>query len=122
MPEAAELPLVTELPESFVREFRAEIEGTIPQEKVQVELRQQMGARIAAQMGSVRAEGLGQKIASIDGRLFFRMRQAFGHEDNWLNDFLADNPALCCPGYRPKSDPRRKGFTYSGGKPISRPK
>lgn len=111
--------IITVLPQEFIREFEDEIIGRIPEEKAQVELRQQMSARIMAQAGSIKVPGLGQKVASIDPRLFFRMQRSFGHEEHWLQDFLADNPALCAPGYRPKrKGDLRHSKTIVGGKPV----
>ena len=116
MPEAE---IVTALPDSFLREFEQEILGQIPEEKAQVELRQQQNARIMAMAGSVYIPGVGQKVAEIDPRLYFRMQHSFGHEDNWLKDFLADCPELCAPGYKPKrKDDFRHGKTFVGGKPV----
>ena len=111
--------LVTELPPAFLDEFMADVKGMIPKEKVQVELRQQQSARIMHQAGSLSIPGVGQKVASIDPRLYFRMLHSFGHEENWLKDFLADNPDLCAPGYRPKrKGDLRHGKTFIGGKPV----
>lgn len=110
--------VITSLPEEFVREFEAEVIGRVPQEKVEAGLRQAKLARIMRQAGSSYIPGVGQKIAEIDPRLYFRMLQSFGHEENWLKDFLADNPELCAPGYRPKKNSLRHGKTFVDGKPI----
>jgi hypothetical protein len=120
MSEEATLPeIVTELPQSFLDEFENDVKGRVPEEKVQVELRQQMSARIMAQTGSLKIEGLGQRVASIDPRLYFRMQSEFGQHEGWLKDFLADNPELCAPGYRPKrKGDLRHAKTFVGGKPV----
>lgn len=110
--------LITELPPDFLKEFEDEVLGRIPEEKVQVQLRQVENARIAQAIGSTRIEGLGQKIAEIDARLYFRMLHAFGGEEGWLTDFLRDNPQLCAPGYKPKGNSLRHGKTFIGGKPV----
>lgn len=110
--------IVTSLPEDFVREFEAEVLGRIPEEKLQVSLRQARLARIMKQAGSTWIPGIGQKVAEIDARLYFRMKHAFGHEENWLDDFLADNPELCAPGYRPRGSSLRHGKTFLNGAPI----
>ncbi len=113
--------IITDLPGDFIDEFEREITGRIPQEKVQVELRQLRSAKIANAVGSARIEGLGQKIAEIDPRLYFRMLHAFGHHEGWLEDLLADNPQLCVPGYKPKRSRThhlRHGKTFIGGKPV----
>lgn len=110
--------LITELPPGFVSEFADEILGTIPEEKVQCELRQMRAARIMQQAGSVSIPGIGQKIASIDPRLYFRMRAEAGGDPDFIYDYLADNPYLCAPGYKPKSSALRHGKTFIDGKPV----
>ena len=110
--------IITEVPPDFIREFKDNIAGTIPEEKVKAHLRQARIARVMRQAGSICIPEVGQKIAQIDGRLYWRLRMQYGHEDNWLNEFLADNPILCAPGYRPKADPRRHGKTFVNGKPV----
>lgn len=117
--EATLSEIVTELPQSFLDEFENDVRGRVPQEKVQVELRQQQNARIMAHTGSLYVPGLGQKVAEIDPRLYFRMQNEFGHHEGWLKDFLADNPSLCAPGYRPqRKGDLRHGKTFVGGKPV----
>lgn len=111
--------LITELPPGFVSEFADEILGTIPQEKVQCELRQMAIKRVMQMAGSVYIPGIGQKVAEVDGRLWHRMRQEAGGDPNFLDDYLADNPQLCAPGYRPKrKGDFRHGKTFIGGKPV----
>lgn len=110
--------LITEVPRSFMEEFHDHIIGNIPAEKVQCELRQARNARIMQQAGSLKIDGVGQKIAEIDPRLWFRMLHSFGHQDNWLDDFLADNPQLCAPGYKPKSSALRHSKSFVGGAPV----
>lgn len=118
--------IVTSVPQDFLKEFEAEILGQIPEEKVKADLRQAEIGRQMKREGSVRMNGLGQKVAEIDPRLYFRMRHDFGknyEESEWLKDFLASNPQLCAPGYRPrrKSD-LRHSFTMVGGTPVNNPK
>lgn len=110
--------IITQLPEQFMREFEAELTGRIPAEKVKVHLKQEQAARVSRIAGSVAIEGVGQKIASIDPRLYFRMLQDHRDHEGWLHDFLADNPELCCPGYKPKQNGLRHGHTYLNGQPV----
>jgi len=116
----APLPLISELPDGFLREFEAEILGRVPQEKIDAQLKIEKTARVMRQAGSVMMEGLGQKIAQIPARLYFRCLHDMGkHSDNWLDDLLRDNPALCAPGFRPRRrDDFRHGKTFIGGKPV----
>jgi hypothetical protein len=105
--EVGDNEVITSLPEQFLREFENEVLGRVPQEKIEAGLRQAKLARI-----------MKQKIAEIDARLYFRMMQSFGHEENWLRDMLADNPELCAPGYRPKKNGLRHSKTFVNGKPV----
>lgn len=117
---ATENEVIGHVDPAFVREFADHILGTIPKEKVQAELKQERNARIMQAAGSVCIEDLGQRVAVINPRLYFRMLHSFGHEENWLDDFLADNPMLCAPGYRPKQNSTRHGITYVGGAPVGK--
>lgn len=111
--------LITGLPQQFLDEFEAEIRGRVPAEKVAAQLRQEKLARISRQAGSTIIDTLGQKVASIDPRLYFRMLAQHGEHENWIDDLLADNPELCCPGYNPKrKGDLRHGKTFVGGKPV----
>ena len=114
--------VITTLPPGFVEEFADEILGTIPQEKVQVQLRQEKIARVMKQAGPRHIEDMGQRVAVIDRRLYFRLMQQFGPTDEWLNDFLVDNPMMCAPGYRPKQNGLRHGTTFINGESVSKPK
>lgn len=105
----------------FVREFSDHILGTIPEEKVKCELRQLRNARVMQAAGSVCIEDLGQKIASIDPRLYFRMLHDFAaspDDTDFIDDMLRANPALRAPGYRPPQKGTQQGITYIGGVPV----
>ncbi len=110
--------ILTELPESFVAEFAAELEGSIPNEKAQVELRQMRNKRIMDAAGSVCVEGVGQLKTSMDARLWFRLFQEHGKHEGWLDDFLCDNPSLCAPGFKPKQRSLRHSKSFVSGKPV----
>lgn len=75
-------------------------------EKAQSVLRQAEIARIMQKTGSLRSEGLGQKVGGIDTRTFMRWHQE--HPGCWSDpsfrrQFLADNPQCRAPGYQPPS-------------------
>ena len=111
--------LITGLPQSFLDEFEAEIRGRVPAEKVAAQLRQEKLARVMKQVGSTQIDTLGQKITSMDPRLYFRCFAERGHEENWIDDLLKDNPELCAPGYRPRrKGDFRHGKTFIAGKPV----
>jgi hypothetical protein len=104
--------IITKVPPEFVRQYWREIEGSIPQEKVSSHLRQIGLAKVMASQGSGMIEGLGQKAASIDPRLFFRLQQQHGNAvHEWLPEYLKDNPHMCAKGYRPKVNAARHGIT-----------
>lgn len=113
--------LITNLPQQFLDEFEDEILGRIPEEKVKAQLRQEKIARVMQAAGSVKLSELGQKIAQIDSRLYFRMRQecaASPDDTDWIDDMLRDNAELCAPGYKPKASLFRHGKTFLDGKPV----
>ena len=116
--------ILTTVPESFLREFESEIMGRIPAEKVKIQLEQAKWARVMAAEGSCRLDGLGQRAAVIDRRLFFRWLHENQHAPvhEWLDDLLADNPDMVSKGYTPKRSGARHGFTYVGGEAVSGPK
>jgi hypothetical protein len=111
--------ILTEIPQDFLNEFQDHILGTIPEEKVQVELRQVGIARVMQAVGPEKIEGLGQKIAEIDARLYFRLlHDANDPTGGWIKEYLADNPNLCAPGYKPRGHSLRHGKTFLNGKPV----
>lgn len=112
--------IITNLPPEYVREYWDDLMGRIPQEKIEANLRQARNARIMQQAGSLKVEGLGQKVAEIDARLYFRMQHDFGHHEGWLDDFLASNPELCSPGWKPRRRKHdlRESKTFINGVPI----
>ena len=113
--------LIGSVDPEFVREFSGHILGTIPEEKIKCELRQVRNARVMQAAGSVCVEDLGQRIAVIDPRLYFRALHSFGaspDDTDFIDDLLADNPSMCAPGYRPPQKSTRHGITFVGGKPI----
>lgn len=117
---APEPEILTEIPKQFISEYWDHIIGRVPQEKIDCELRQLRAQRVMQQAGSVNIEGVGQKIAEIDPRLWFRMQHSFGHHEGWIDDMLADNPQLCAPGYKPRrrKNDLRHSLTMVGGKPA----
>ncbi len=119
--DTSEPELITGVPDSFLREFEAEILGRVPEEKIKCQLRQEKIARVMHAAGSVMMESLGQKIATIDARLYHRMRldyAASADDTDWIDDMLLSNPMLCAPGYHPPQKGTQKGLTFVNGKPV----
>lgn len=116
--------IITQLPEDFKREFAEHLSSTIPYEKVKVELEQAKLARVMAAEGSCRINGIGQQVARINPRLFFRWLQENGNAapHHWIEDLLADNPQLCAKGYRPRKNSLRHGMTFVNGESVSKTK
>lgn len=115
--------LIAELPQSFMDEFEAEIRGRVPAEKVKAQLAMEKNARIMKMAGSTTIDTLGQKIATIPARLYFRMLHDMGQRDagsdEWLLDLLRDNPILCAPGFTPgRKHDLRHSKSFVGGKPV----
>lgn len=121
---AEEPQIITKLDENFKREFAEHLSSTIPVEKAMIELKQQELARIMAAEGSCRINGLGQQVAKINPRLFFRWLHENGNAapHHWIEDLLADNPQLCAKGYRPRKNSLRHGHTFIAGESVSKTK
>lgn len=118
--------IITNLPQSVYDEVEAWVKGRVPQEKIDADLRMAKNARIMQKAGSINIPTLGQKIATIPSRLYFRMLASQGQNDassdEWLLDMLADNPALCAPGFKAKrKGDLRHSATFIDGKPVGKP-
>lgn len=115
----AEPAIVTSLPQDFMREFADEVLGSIPEEKVQMQLKEAEIGRVLAAEGSLRSvQGLGQKLGEIPARMYFRFEQEFPgcwQDDAFVREFFADNPRLRAPGWKPKASSLRYGVTFNGG-------
>jgi hypothetical protein len=114
--------IITELPESFLREFEQEVMGTIPDEKVQADLRQAEIGRVLINEGAQQIEGVGQKLGTIDARIWHRWHQM--HPGCWddkqfRDEFFSDNPKCRAPGWTPKQSKLRHGITFIGGESVS---
>lgn len=117
--------IITGFDQKALDEIERYVQGRVPQEKIDAELRMEKTARIMAQAGSVNIPTLGQKIATIPRRTYFRMLEDFGQgdasSDEWLLDCLADDPRLCAPGFRPKrKGDLRHAITFVNGTPVGK--
>ena len=75
----------------------------VPAEKARAVLKQAEIARALELEGSIRHEGLGQKIGTIDARTFMRWHQQFQHcwsDPGFIKEFLKNNPCYRAAGYR----------------------
>lgn len=119
--------LIVGFDQAALDEVEHYVKARIPQEKVMQELRMAKNARIMAAAGSVNIPTLGQKIATIPARLYFRWMNSKEHgqgdysSDETIMDLLKDNPELCAPGFTPKrAGDYRHGITYVNGTPIGK--
>ena len=74
----------------------------VEKEKAQAILRQAEIARVMEKTGSLKSDGLGQKIGAIDSRVFFRWWQEYHgcwQDEGFIREFLRDNPQCRAPGY-----------------------
>lgn len=102
----------------FLRSVKESVIEQFPQEKAKGASDIAATGRALQAEGSSRMDGLGQKMGSIPGRIYFRWQQMLPgcwQDKQFVEEFLYDNPACCAPGYRPKPRQLRHGFTYTGG-------
>ncbi len=117
--------LITGFDQAALDEIERYVQGRVPQEKIDAELRMEKTARIMKAAGSINIPTLGQKIAQIPARTYFRMLADMGQgdasSDEWIEDALRDNPILCAPGYKAgrKAD-FRHGITFVNGQPVGK--
>jgi hypothetical protein len=106
----------------FALALSKHIIDSIPEEKAKAVLRQARIARATQQAGSISVEGIGQRAAVMDRRLYFRLMQTHSHHEGWLDDFLYDCPEFRAPGYRPKRAGKdlRHGITFMNGIPMGK--
>lgn len=112
-----EIDLVTDIPKEWWRKWEREYINTeVPKEKIAYQLQEATIAKANKAVGSAIIEGLGQKMGEIPARIWFRWQQE--HPGCWQNrefvrEFFADNPSLCAPGWKPKTNPYRKGVSFA---------
>lgn len=111
--------IIAQLPQSFLDEFEKEIQRDVPKEKLKSQLNQEKLARIMRQAGSTTIDGIGQLVAKIDARTYFRNMAAHGEHEDWLTDLIRDNPQCRAPGYNPRrKGDLRHGITFVNGTPT----
>jgi hypothetical protein len=112
--------------EFFDAEFAAHLEGKVrrflPQEKHEASQRQLKIARGLQRDGSVVSNVTGQKLGSVDARIFHRWQKTdpnFWRDPIKVERFLLDNPDCRAPGWKPKFRHMEKGVTYVAGVPVT---
>ncbi len=99
----------------LAREVTDSVVAQFPHEKEQAKKEMIRTANELAERGSDWVDGRGQAIGSIPPRLYMRwqiMLPGCWQDRGFVEEFLADNPACCAPGYRPR---RKVYFTVAGG-------
>lgn len=85
-------------------ELHDHVQAQLPQEKARAEREMRETAEALKAQGSASVEGLGQAIASIPPIIYYRWEQLYRgcwRDNDFVNEFLADNPQCCAPGYKP---------------------
>jgi len=91
--------------EQFAHGVSKEVIASYPAEKAAILARQAGIAKTLQERGSRHSDGLGQHMARIDARAYWRWereRPGCWQDKQWVDDFLRDNPAYCAVGYKPK--------------------
>lgn len=108
--------------EEFARYLENKVRGQLGEEKQAANRRQKAIGRELQAEGSTISRVMGQKLGTIDARIYHRFNLEFPgcwKDPEFVQAFLADNPQCRAPGWRPKPVIGRKGVTYVGGAPIS---
>jgi hypothetical protein len=77
----------------------------VEEEKVKAVRNQALIARVMEKTGSLKMEGIGQKVGAIDIRTFMRWQQMHPgcwNDPTFREEMLRDNAHMRAPGYRPK--------------------
>ncbi len=85
--------------------MNAKVWREMPAEKARAAQEQTRIAQKLQAQGSVRINGLGQKMGSIDRRTYFRHQQenpGCWSDPGYAEQLLRDSPKLRAPGYQPK--------------------
>ena len=88
-------------------------ENALPAEKANIEARGKVIGSKLHQEGSLRIDGVGQKVAEIPLALYVRLEQQFPgcmRDKEFVDALLADNPQFRAQGYRPKQHSLRHAF------------
>lgn len=98
-------------------ELHDHVQGQLPEEKARAEREMAETHKALKEQGSASIEGLGQAICSIPPILFYRWEQLYRgcwKDRDFVDEFLADNPQCCAPGYKPPA--KTLYFDMGGGK------
>ena len=88
--------------EELRRAINDRVLRSVDDEKAKAVVRQAEIARVLEKTGSLRSEGLGQRIGAIDSRVFFRWWQQYRgcwQNEEFIKEFLRDNAQCRAPGY-----------------------
>ena len=94
--------LTGKLGPAAARRFEREVRDTENEEKARYELRQATIQQSVAALGSHKIEGLGQRVAVMDARTWFRWWMQYPgcwNDNDFEKTMLRDNPSMRAPGY-----------------------
>ena len=103
----APFPFMDEL-ESHIQAINEVVFADRAREKAAIRARQPLIAKELRDRGSAWMDGIGQHMARIDSRVYWRWEQqypGFWRDKANVDKFLKDNPCYCAPGYRPTATP-----------------
>jgi hypothetical protein len=106
----------------YARHLEQRVQGSLPREKFEANRRQLKIAKQLHHEGSVVSNVTGQKLGSVDARIFHRWQKTdpnFWKDPIKVERFLLDNPQCRAPGWKPKYTHMEKGVTYVGGVPVT---
>jgi hypothetical protein len=106
----------------FAAHLERKVRGSLPQEKADARKRQIAIARELAAEGSVTSNVTGQKMGTIDARIYHRFNQEFPgcwRDPEFVHAFFTDNPQCRSRGWKPKQLATRRGVTFVNGEAIS---
>jgi hypothetical protein len=106
----------------FARHLESKVRGSLPSEKADAAARQLKIARELQAEGSVVSNVTGQKLGSVDARVYHRWNQEFPgcwRDKKFVDWFLWKNPQCRSRGWRPVHRSFETGVSFSAGKPVS---
>lgn len=112
------LSMIAENPQTeaeLARSIRDYVDAGLPEEKRKAERDMIQVANELSADGSVKSDGLGQKMGKIPGRVYMRWAQLLPgcwQDRQFVLEFLEDNPQCRAPGYRTKPSGIRNGVSF----------
>jgi hypothetical protein len=106
----------------FAHSLEAKAKANLAKEKADAKARQIETAKELQRDGSVINNVMGQKMGSIDARIYHRWNLQYPgcwQDREFVQAFFHDNPQCRSPGWKPKQYTLRHGVVFQNGKPIT---